>query len=118
MLPLTDGKEHGQLKERMMAMEMKVEHESGIRPKKQDSGSLSDAFLLFGDYTECFFILFLLWDAEPPGKKAEMCSNRWEDQNLVSIPIYTSVLAARLASYNEEKTLRAIHPSYYSVPYI
>jgi len=40
----------------------------------------------------------------------EMCGDRWKDQSVVLFLIYTSVLITRLASKNEEKTLRAIHP--------
>jgi len=36
---LMDGKEHGPLKERMKAMEMKAGQESGVELKAQESGS-------------------------------------------------------------------------------
>ena len=64
------------------------------------------------------FLLFL-FGVEHADKKAEMCGDRWRDQNLVMFLfflIYTSVIATRVASTNEEKTLRAIYPSCYLLP--
>jgi len=37
---------------------MKEEQELGIGSKAQESRSLCDAFHLFRDHTECFFLLF------------------------------------------------------------
>ena len=68
-----DGKEHRLLKERMTAVEVKVEQELGIGPKVHESRSLCDAFILFSDYTEYFSLSFLFWDTEPAGKKVVMC---------------------------------------------
>jgi len=58
MFPFIDGKEHGLLKERTKAKEIKREQELGIGSKAQESGSLCDAFLLFRDHAECFFFCF------------------------------------------------------------
>jgi len=69
-----DGKAHGLLKERTKAKEMKAKQELGIGSKAQESGSLCDAFLLFRDLVECFFLLFSVF--EPGGRKAEMCGDR------------------------------------------
>jgi len=58
--------------------------------------------------------MFLPFVLEHGGRKAEMCVViDGMDQSLALFLIYTSVLATRLASKNEEKTLRAIHPSCY-----
>jgi len=76
MFPLRNGKEHRLLKEPMMAMEMKAEQELVIGPKVHESRSLCDAFILFRDFTERFFLLFLFWDTEPAGKKVVMCGDR------------------------------------------
>jgi len=45
----------GELKEIIMATEMKEAHWLGIELKVQESGSLCEAFILSRDYTECFF---------------------------------------------------------------
>jgi len=87
---------------------MKEEQELGIGSKAQESGSLCDTFLLFRDYAECFSLSFMF---EPRGRKAEMCGDRYKNQSFVFDIYHTSILATSLASKNEEKTLRAIHPS-------
>jgi len=50
--------------------------------------------------------LSFVWNTEEGKRKCVVI-----DQGLVLFLIYTSVLTTRLASKNEEKALRAIHPS-------
>jgi len=113
MFLLMDCKEHGRLKERTKAKEVKAEQELGIGSKTQESGSLCDAFPLFRDHAECFFLLFLFSSREKGKRRCVVIDRRIRVWFLFLI--YTSVLTTSLASKNEEKTLSVIHPSYYSV---
>jgi len=53
--------------------ETKEEQELGIGSKTQESRGLCDAFRLFGNCAECFFLLF--WNTEE-GRKALICGDR------------------------------------------
>jgi len=52
--------------------------------------------------------MFLSFVFEHGVKKVEMCTDGWKDRGLVLFLIYTFVFTTRLASKDEEKTLRVI----------
>jgi len=70
----------GELKERIIGMEMKGGQWLGIELKAEESRSLCDAFLLLRLRRMFFLFLFGMWNMWR--RKRRRCGDRWKDQDL------------------------------------
>jgi len=64
---------------------MNAGKESEIELKRQESGSPCDVFLLL----DIMFLFVSFWSMAHSERTADMCGNRWKDQDLVIFLIFT-----------------------------